>query len=342
MAESQPWTTQSPEALRRRVPVWQRALRVDDLIVVDGHRAHLPSLMARFATGGYRLQETPHFLLFTRAQDPGTVLVHRFGPDTLDADLGHYLLVELKPCGLLQSPADLGRLFAGVVGSLAPQRVAEAWRLYARNTLRQYRRCFDHEWTPPLPEGPVAVFGTLYRRVSQLVRGTSLLDAGCSFGLLPLLLAERCPQLRTILGVDVRPDAFITAQELAAETGLRHVRFAVADLRSAEEMGQLGRFGTVVALHVLEHFDETEVPVVLRLLLTVTERRLMVAVPYEELPEAVYGHRQVFTPARLAHLGRLCLQWWGGGEMRLEECMGGLLVVDRECVDDGEPLQGEE
>ncbi|WP_069804650.1 class I SAM-dependent methyltransferase [Thermogemmatispora onikobensis] len=329
---------------RRRVPVpvRERALRVGDLIVIDGHRTRRQAVAERLQVGGYRLQHTAHFLMAERAEEPRRLLVHFFAPQELDADLGAWFLEELRPAGWLATSADLAHLFAGVIGSCTPRDPALAWRRYGENTLWRYRHLLQSaQPQAPLPQlrpdSPVAVFSSLYRRVVALIRrerataAGALLDAGCSFGFLPLLLAEASPELREIVGLDLRPDAFLVARQLAAERGWQQVRFVQADLRSADQVAALGQFDTVVALHVLEHFGPQEGEQVLSNLLAATRRLLVIAVPYEEQPEPVYGHLRVFSPATLEELGRRCLEHWGeqGGCYWCEECAGGLLVVER-------------
>nr|BBH93060.1 hypothetical protein KTA_12590 [Thermogemmatispora argillosa] len=327
---------------RVQVPVRERALRVEGLVVIDGHRAWRQALAERLQAGGYRLQQTAHFLLAEREHEPRRLLVHFFAPQELDADLGAWFLTELRPAGWLADPEDLARLFAGVIGSCDPRDPTRAWRRYAENTLQRYRALLRAgsaagPVASPDANSPVTVFASLYRRVWTLLQqepagaAGRLLDAGCSFGFLPLLLAEACPGLREIVGLDLRPDAFLIAQQLAEERGWQQIRFVQADLCRADQVAALGQFDTVVALHVLEHFSPAESEQVLSHLLEVTRRRLIIAVPYEEQPEPAYGHRQTFSPAALEELGRRCLQRWGERQGRYwcEECAGGLLVVER-------------
>jgi hypothetical protein len=86
----------------------------------------------------------------------------------------------------------------------------------------------------------------------------------------------------------------------------------------------------VVALGVVEHFTEEDMYRVLTHLLKVTTHRLILTVPYEQEPEAIYEHKQVFTPTKLRKLGEWCLQHINGaGRMWCEECVGGLLLIER-------------
>ncbi|HEY6539763.1 MAG TPA: class I SAM-dependent methyltransferase, partial [Ktedonobacteraceae bacterium] len=186
-------------------------------------------------------------------------------------------------------------------------------------------------YTPPLPDyATIGMFATLYQRVLELRVGPRFLDAGCASGFLPLLVAERIPFLNEVVGVDVDRASFEIAADLAVEKHLEQVRFEQADLLS-EDFDKVGTFNTVVALHMLEHFSEADMYRVLKNLLKVTSQRLILAVPYERIePEVAYGHLQLFTRAKLEAVGRWCLeQLEGAGKMWCEDCVGGLLLIER-------------
>src|SRR5690348_5539633 len=117
--------TNSPR--HKSVSIQERSVLVGNIIVVNGHGAKLALLKQRFAEGGYQVQETPHFLLFTRSEEPTPILVHRFAPEELHADIKHYFFYELKPLGLLKSSSDYGKIVSGIVGSFFPQDAHYAW-----------------------------------------------------------------------------------------------------------------------------------------------------------------------------------------------------------------------
>ena len=86
----------------------------------------------------------------------------------------------------------------------------------------------------------------------------------------------------------------------------------------------------MTAISVIEHFPEAEMYRVLANLLAVTARRLILIVPYEWEPSVVYGHEQIFSSEKLEALGHWCLrQWEEGGRIWVEDCVGGLLLVER-------------
>ncbi len=312
----------------KKVPFRERAFVAGNFIGVNGYRVNQTALAQLITSSGYHIHETPHFMICTQTHSP-TILVHRFAPAEIDADLGRYFMQELKPLGLLAQPQDYGDIFAAVVGSLSPADPQRAWHLFGTNTLRRYHHLLAMESEPSQSDSPIAIFSTLYRRVCELVTGTGLLDAGCSFGFLPLVAAERVPSLTRVVGVDIRPDPFPVTRAIAAERHLANVQFTPADLL-AGDFTSIGRFATVTALHVLEHFSEEAMYRVLANLLKVTGQRLIIAVPYEPAePESAYGHEQLFTRSKLEELGHWCLAQSGAGRATCEDCAGGLLLIDK-------------
>src|SRR5579884_1784865 len=119
----------------RKVPIQERSVLVGDIVIVNGYGVNRLRLQQRFSEGGYAVQETPHFLLFTREEAPSTILVHWFGPEQLDADMKHYVALELEPLGLLRSSYRYGEILAGIVGSFYPQDIRRAWKYFGANTL---------------------------------------------------------------------------------------------------------------------------------------------------------------------------------------------------------------
>ncbi len=315
----------------KRISIQERAITVGNFVVINGYRVNLASLKRRFTEGGYEIHETPHFLLFLRDEAPGVIVVHWFAPEEMDADVKHYLTQELKPFGILTKSQHFGEILSGVVGSLFPDDTRRGWRYFGANTLQRFLTFLATAYTPPLPDyATIGMFATLYQRVLELRVGPKFLDAGCASGFLPLLVAERVPFMTEVVGVDIDTESYEVARELALEKHLGQVRFAQADLLS-KDFSTLGTFDTVVALHMLEHFRETEMDLVLTNLLKVTSQRLLLAVPYEYgQPEVAYGHQQIFSRARLEAVGSWCLeQLEGAGRMWCEDCVGGLLLIER-------------
>ncbi len=113
----------------QKVPFRERAFVAGNFIGVNGYRVNQAALAQQIASSGYHIHETTHFMICTQTHSP-TILVHRFAPVEIDADLGRYFMQELKPLGLLAQPQDYGSIFAAVVGSLSPADPQRAWHLF--------------------------------------------------------------------------------------------------------------------------------------------------------------------------------------------------------------------
>lgn len=221
----------------------------------------------------------------------------------------------------------------GIVSTTFPGNVRRAWNYFGANTLRRLLSFVCTAAPEFLPDyGTLEATGTLYQRVFELCAGHRFLDAGCNGGFFALLLAERRPFVKEVIGVDIDTEVFRVAQELAIARNLPNVRYVQADLLSEDDICTLGLFDTVTALHVLEHFSEADMYTVLSNLLQVTTQHLICAVPYEEEPTAAYDHRQCFSRAKLETVGAWCIECMGGtGSMWCEDLTGGgLLLIERE------------
>jgi len=144
----------------------------------------------------------------------------------------------------------------------------------------------------------------------------------------PLLVAEREKEHHgRIVGVDNRQDAIVLSQNMAFLAGITNVEFLQFDLLSPE-FTAVGMFDTVTAIHLLEHFPEDQLPLVLENLLKVTRQRLLIAVPHEQQAEVAYGHKQIFSREKLEQWGKWCVDQLGeNGSFCYNEVMGGVLMV---------------
>ncbi|HEY7202495.1 MAG TPA: class I SAM-dependent methyltransferase [Candidatus Dormibacteraeota bacterium] len=314
------------------------AIRVGRLTVVaerdPGRRGRLAD---RLAARGWEVRHAAHF---TACGGPAgrVLLLHPFGEATVDEDLAPLIAEELGPLGVVTSAREYGEALFAVVASTCPAAtpcptcgrvhvdLPAIWRHYCLNTLRRLRPLVDRP--PAAPASHVERFATVYRAVIDRCAGAGVLDVGSSLGFLPVLLAERRPDLE-VAGCDNRVDAVRCAADLSAVAVGGRAAFSVRDVLDPGFAGA-GRHDTVTAVHVLEHFTDAELPVALASLLGVTARRLIVAVPYEDEVQPLYGHEQRFTPERLRALGARCVESVGGGRFTCAEACGGLLVVDRE------------
>jgi SAM-dependent methyltransferase len=316
----------------------QAAVRVGPFTVLalaDEQAEH--HALKRLLTHGYHARSTSHFVVCRKGETDQIVLLHRFGQNEIDANLLRLLNDELAPLGIISSVRAYGALLFAILASPfpAPRDHRIIWRHFCLTTLSRLRRLMvqpDPSSSWPEADSHITAFAAIYRRVLDLIVGQNVLDVGSSFGFLPVLLAEQLSHGR-IVGCDNNPDLIPIASDLAHFRGVPHVTFQQKDVLAADFV-KLGAFETVTAIHLLEHLREEELPLALTHLLAVTTHRLLIAVPYEETVQPLYGHHQVFTPDTLRQWGAWCVSMLdSAGTSWCEEVMGGLLIVDRR----GEP-----
>jgi SAM-dependent methyltransferase len=309
----------------------QEAVRVGKVIVLAQHdRIALLEQKQRLAARGYRVSATRHFVVCQKPTTHHTVLLHTFGQAEIDADLICFIEDELPSFGIMPTAQDFGATLFAVLASTfpAPRDQRLIWRHFCCNSLIKLRDHIDHPRSALHEVSYLAPFATMYRRILDLSIGDTLLDVGCSFGFLPVLMSERDPDMR-ILGCDKNPDAIDFSTDLAEVSGVGHVAFALHDVLDATILG-LGTFDTVTAVHLLEHLPERDVALAFTHLLHLTAKRLIIAVPYEQQARTLYGHQYVFTKEKLQQWGQWCLNsLQGAGRFWCEEVAGGMLIIER-------------
>lgn len=236
----------------------------------------------------------------------GLVVLHAMWPDELDDDLAGLLATELGPA--LRTPDEFRRVFTGVVRSTISDP-ATAWAVFYANTLAALAG-------PPRPSGSIAAFAPVSARALSLVRG-SVLDLGSCFGFLALRMADRGHR---VVASDLCPGTVALLAAVAARLG-RRLATLVCDAAAVPLAAR--SVDTVTAVHLLEHLPPAHGAAVLREALRVARHRVVVAVPFEDSPEPLYGHVRCFDLAALDELGRST-----GVPYEVSEHAGGWLVLD--------------
>lgn len=314
----------------------QEGVRVGKMTVLaHPNEQRLHHFTQRLLAHAYQVQETPHFVVCHKPSESKTILMHIFSQAEIDADLICIIEHELPALGMLASAQDYNAVLFAVMASTfpSPRNQQLIWRHFCLNTLARLRVLIAQPpLTLPPPVSHIVPFAAIYQQVMERFVGESLLDVGSSFGFLPVLLAEKMANV-TIVGCDNNPDAISCSTDLAAVTLADRVSFLLRDVL-APDFPTVGHFDTVTAIHLLEHLTEEELPAALTHLLQVTSRRLLIAVPYEEKVQPLYGHQQAFTPEKLHFWGNWCVESLvGAGRYWCEEVVGGLLVVDRSSAE---------
>ena len=248
------------------------------------------------------------------------LVLHRLRPDELDDDIAGLVAGELAASGVVSSAADFERIFTGLVRSTVSDPVT-AWSTFYANTLATLRApaaaAPDAASPHVAPESSLAAFAPVHARASAEVRGDTVVDLGSCFGFLPLRLAD---EGLDVVASDHTPGTMRLLATIARHTR-RRVRTVVADARDVPFADDAA--DTVTAIHLLEHLPPSETARIVDEACRVARRRVVVAVPYEDVPDPVYGHLRRFDAADLHALGART-----GRPFRVDDDHGGWLVVD--------------
>jgi len=231
--------------------------------------------------------------------------------DRLDNDLAGWIDRTLVRSGLL-APAAFEDAFVALVTSAAVDP-DDAWLAFYRNTVAALAG-------DPVPGGTNAEQQPVHERAAALTIGPDVIELGCCFGFLALRLARAGHRVTAIdlVGGTIALLAR-TAPLLDAFPGT--LTTLTADARAVPLPS--GSADTVLAVHLLEHLSEDAGRDVLAEMLRLARRRVVIAVPYEDVPNAAWGHVRRFDAAALADLGRSCDRPY-----TVVDHHGGWLVVD--------------
>lgn len=252
--------------------------------------------------GGPRRAGAVHTSHFDVWRGAGRLQVgHDLPPERIDGDLGALLAEELFRPGWVTGNDTFERVFTGIVLGGAPDP-AEAWELFYRRTLAR-------------PRGEIA---ELHEHAAGLLPPGSVLELGCCFGFLGLRLAAAGARVTVS---DISEGTVRLLATVAPRLGIA-VDTQVCDAALVPCADDT--YDAVTVLHLLEHLDPAHGAAVVAEAVRVARSRVLVAVPYEDEPDPLYGHVRSMTPAELAALGRASC--WNAS---VHPFHGGWLVLDR-------------
>lgn len=229
---------------------------------------------------------------------------HRFTADRIDDDLAELLADALHP--ITEDPSIFQCAFIGII-TTCDSDPDQAWLQFYENSIDR------------LDNVSRTGYVEIHRHALALLEGqASVLDLGCSFGFLAIALARR--RVHTIAA---DPDEN-TVHLLRRMTEQMHVPLAVLRCDGHSVPLPSRALDAVALLHVLEHTQPAAGDALLSEALRLAERRVIVAVPYEERPSALYGHVRTFRRDDLAAMGAR-----SGWSHRVYDHHGGWLVMDR-------------
>lgn len=234
-------------------------------------------------------------------------VAHDLSPDELSDDLAQLLATELDDTGVLRGQPEFEAVFTGVVESTMADRDA-AWHRFYLNSVRR------------LEHGDAA-FAPVHEHAASLTVGSEIVDLGSCFGFFPLRLAA-AGQRVTATDLSGPTMDLLARMSTRMHRPLRTLGCTAADVPLAD-----GAADTVTVLHLIEHLDAGTAGAVLREAVRLARRRVVVAVPFEDVPRACYGHIQRFDIDVL----RVIADGWRSVGVRagVHEFHGGWLVLDR-------------
>jgi SAM-dependent methyltransferase len=228
--------------------------------------------------------------------------------DRLDNDLSGWLARTLIAPGLLR-PQEFEAAFVAVVTAAATDPDA-AWLAFYRNTLAALSG-------RAVPGGTNAELAPVYARAAELVVGPDVVELGCCFGFLALRLAKAGHR---VTAVDISPGTVALLARMALALGVP-LDPVVGDAHTVPLVSRSA--DTVLAVHLLEHLPEDSAGTVLAEMLRLARHRIVVAVPYEPVPNPTWGHVRRFDHAALRDLGEAT-----GQPYQVTDYHGGWLVVE--------------
>lgn len=246
---------------------------------------------------------------FCTSRSDGVLTVeHDLTPEEISDELAVLLAAELDDAGVLRGQSEFEAVFTGVVQSVGEVDTETAWLRFYRNSLRH------------LEEGSAA-FAPIHEHAASLVAGDEVVDLGSCFGFFPLRLAAA--------GLAVTAtDLSEPTMALLDRTGPRLHRPLRTLACDAARVPLPDRAAdTVTVLHLLEHLDAATAGTVLREAVRLARHRVVVAVPFEDVPRVCYGHVQRFDACAL----RVMADAWRGvvTHTDVHEFHGGWLILDR-------------
>ena len=244
---------------------------------------------------------------FCTSRTDGVLSVqHDLEPDQISDELAVLLATELDDAGVLRGQSEFEAVFTGVVRSAAEGD--EAWLGFYRNSLDRL-------------EHGCAAFAPVHEHAASLVVGHDIVDLGSCFGFFPLRMAAAG---LTVTATDISSSTMDLLDRVSGPLR-RTVRTLTCD--AAWVPLPDGAADTVTVLHLLEHLDAAVAGSVLREAWRLARRRVIVAVPFEDVPRACYGHLQRFDYDALRGIADA---WRATGvRASVHEYHGGWLILDR-------------
>ncbi|MFT4088661.1 MAG: mycofactocin oligosaccharide methyltransferase MftM [Gordonia sp. (in: high G+C Gram-positive bacteria)] len=233
------------------------------------------------------------------------VIEHCVSPARISDDVIVQGLVALADAHVIAGRDEFERAFVAIAESCGVP-ADSAWRSFYRNSVVELR-------------SGRASFSPVHLRARSLLRGTSVLEVGSCFGFLAIQCAQDGYR---VAATDLDPVAVEFLNTAAGDFGVS-IATSCGDARALPHPSD--SVDTVTLIHLLEHLDAHDVALAIGEAVRVARRRVVIAVPYEDVPSPHFGHLQVLTEADLREWAA---PWTGIHDVTFLTDHGGWIVVD--------------
>ncbi|ORM26086.1 mycofactocin oligosaccharide methyltransferase MftM [Williamsia sp. 1135] len=253
---------------------------------------------------GYRRNS----LLAWAHDETGTLDIrHALTTDTISDALMIGELVQLVNAGVLSGQQQFEDAAIGLILTCGDSPDS-CWQAFYKNSLAEL-------------ESGRSPFAPIHRRALSLLRGSHVLEVGSCFGFFALRAAAAG---FNVSACDISPGAVTLLGTAAGHLDLSvHTQVGNAvELPYPSDSAD-----TVTLIHLLEHLTD-QVDVAIDEALRVARRRVVIAVPFEEVPSPHFGHHQQLTSETL-------VTWAAHADHRGARIFtdhGGWLVLQPPCV----------
>lgn len=243
-------------------------------------------------------------------------IAHRVPPEEVHAGLSELLSREIFTPGWLRGAEVFERIMTGIVLTTMDDPLT-AWEHFYRASLLEIEAAGRLAGSPAAGlHGAVAGYAPVYTHAERHLVGDSVVELGSCFGFFSL----RQARTRAVTAVDVSAGSTRLLAHVSARLGTP-VETITGD--AAHVLLPDGVADTVVALHLLEHLEPEHGWRVIDEAIRLARRRVMIAVPFEDEPEELWGHVRTLDLEDLAAYGVRT-----GWPFELREHHGGWLVID--------------
>lgn len=246
---------------------------------------------------------------------------HVLTDDQIDDDIAGLIATELFGPGWLRGVGLFERVFTGVVRSMRADPL-EAWALFYRNTIARIGQAQSSTQAAGSGHGTIEEYAPVYAHAESRLAPGSALEMGCCFGFFALRLAAAG---REVTASDLAPGTVRLLGEMSSQLQMPLDTLA-AD--AAHHPFPDGSFDNVLVLHLLEHVDDDHGQQILAEALRLARRRVIVAVPFEDVAEETWGHVRTVSLSDLDAWGA-ALKSSHGVTYEAHELHGGWLILDK-------------